>query len=137
MVRERQKLTADEQAMLERLLAANAEITRGYTLAQWFGVMVRERHGADLEAWLASAEASGLIDFRRFAASLRQDYAAVQVGLTVTWNSGQVEGQINKLKLIKRVWPRQVRFAQTARACRIVRRKKEPITESAGDPLSD
>jgi transposase len=110
LVRERQKLTADEQVLLERLLTADAQITAGYTLAQSFGVMVRERGGANFDQWLAEAEESGLIDFRRFAASLRQDYAAVEAGLTLAWNSGQVEGQVNKLKLIKRMGYGRAKF---------------------------
>ena len=110
MVRERQKLTSDEQAMLDRLLAANTDIARGYTLAQSFGAMVREQRGVDFDEWLTQAEASGLIDFRRFATSLRQDYDAVYAGLTLTWNSGQVEGQVNKLKLIKRMGYGRAKF---------------------------
>ena len=110
VVRERQKLTSDEQAMLDRLLAANTDIARGYTLAQSFGAMVREQRGVDFDEWLTQAEASGLIDFRRFATSLRQDYDAFYAGLTLTWNSGQVEGQVNKLKLIKRMGYGRAKF---------------------------
>lgn len=110
LVRERQKLTAAEQAQLDRLLAAHADITAGYSLAQSFGAMVREHRGEAFEHWLIQAEASALIDFHRFATSLRQDYAAVQAGLTLVWNSGQVEGQVNKLKLIKRMGYGRAKF---------------------------
>jgi transposase len=37
-----------------------------------------------------------------FAAGLQQDEAAIKAALTLPWSSGQAEGQINKLKLIKR-----------------------------------
>ena len=37
-----------------------------------------------------------------FATGLRQDAAAVGAALTLSWSSGQAEGQVNKLKLIKR-----------------------------------
>jgi transposase len=110
LVRERQKQTADEQALLERLLAAHPDISAGYLLAQSFGAMVRERRGEEFDEWLAQVEASGLLDFQRFAASLRQDYAAVQAGLTLMWNSGPVEGQVNKLKLIKRMGYGRAKF---------------------------
>jgi transposase len=33
---------------------------------------------------------------------LRKDYAAVKAALTYEWSQGQVEGQVNRLKLIKR-----------------------------------
>ena len=37
-----------------------------------------------------------------FVAKLRQDLAAVTNGLTLEWSNGQTEGQVNRLKLIKR-----------------------------------
>jgi len=110
LVRERQKQSVDAQAQLDRLLAAHPDIAAGYRLAQSFSAMVRERRGVEFDAWLDQAEASALIDFQRFATSLRQDYAAVRAGLTLVWNSGQVEGQVNKLKLIKRMGYGRAKF---------------------------
>ena len=37
-----------------------------------------------------------------FAASLRRDEDAVRAALTESWSSGPVEGQVNRLKVIKR-----------------------------------
>jgi len=48
------------------------------------------------------AEDSGLAEFRGFALVLRRDLPAVQAALTFDWSSGQTEGQINRLKLLKR-----------------------------------
>lgn len=39
---------------------------------------------------------------RRFARTLRQDLAAVRNAITETWSNGQTEGQINRLKMLKR-----------------------------------
>ena len=39
---------------------------------------------------------------RAFATGLGSDYAAVKAALTTNWSNGQVEGQVNRLKLIKR-----------------------------------
>src|SRR5262249_51715404 len=63
---------------------------------------VRRREGARLPAWLERAEASGVDDLARFATKLREDHAAVQAGLTLRWSNGQTEGQVTKLKLVKR-----------------------------------
>ena len=41
-------------------------------------------------------------EIKSFAEFLRQDYDAVKAGLTLSWSNGQVEGQVNRLKLIKR-----------------------------------
>jgi transposase len=38
----------------------------------------------------------------RFSNSLMKDEAAVRAGLSSEWSSGQVEGHVNRLKMIKR-----------------------------------
>ena len=43
-----------------------------------------------------------LAELRAFARHLRRDYDAVRAGLSLPWSNGQVEGQIHRLKLIKR-----------------------------------
>ena len=55
-----------------------------------------------LDAWLTRAAQSALQAFERFASSLREDYEAVKAGLTLPWSTGPVEGQINRLKMLKR-----------------------------------
>jgi transposase len=64
--------------------------------------MIRERTGHQLDAWLCSAEASRLPEFKSFAKGIQQDKAAVLAGLTLPWSNGPVEGHVNRLKLIKR-----------------------------------
>ena len=71
-------------------------------LAREFDRLIRDRDAAALDPWLARAEASGLREFGDFAAGLRRDLAAVEAALTEEWSSGQVEGQVNRLKLVKR-----------------------------------
>jgi transposase len=39
---------------------------------------------------------------QRFARRVRQDIGAVTTAMTLSWSSGQVEGQINRLKALKR-----------------------------------
>ena len=64
--------------------------------------MVKDRQAEGLDSWLIQAENSSIPEFVRLAASFRNDYAAVQAGLMSPWSNGQVEGQVNRLKLIKR-----------------------------------
>ena len=45
---------------------------------------------------------SSLEPFRRLAGSLWEDDEAVKAGLTLPWSTGPVEGQINRLKMLKR-----------------------------------
>ncbi len=71
-------------------------------LAQAFQGLIHARDRAALDPWLAQAERSDLPEFREFAAGLRRDYAAVAAALAYEWNNGQLEGQVNRLKSVKR-----------------------------------
>lgn len=55
-----------------------------------------------LDDWLVQARESGLAKLVRFAEGLEQDLAAVRAALELPWSNGQTEGQINRLKAIKR-----------------------------------
>jgi transposase len=57
---------------------------------------------AELDAWLADARGCGAAAIATFAAGLEADGAAVRLALTEPWSSGQAEGQITRLKLLKR-----------------------------------
>jgi transposase len=74
-------------------------------LAAGFLRLVRargERAGEALDSWIATATAGGIPELRRYARGLLSDKAAIQAGLTLCWSNGQVEGQIHRLKLLKR-----------------------------------
>lgn len=64
--------------------------------------MVREQKAGELGAWLSLCSGSEIGGFDTFATGLRQDYAAVRAALSEPWSNGQAEGQINRLKTIKR-----------------------------------
>jgi transposase len=102
MVCQAAKRARTAQLYLDQLCAMDADIARAYRLTQTFLAMVRERRGRDLEAWLTAATASGIDALARFARGLREDRAAVTAGLTLPWSNGPVEGQITRLKLLKR-----------------------------------
>jgi len=94
--------TDDEQAYVEHLLQEDATIAAAYAVTQDFATMLRQRQGARLDAWIDHAAHSGIEDLKRFALGLRDDYAAVQAGLTLEYSNGQVEGQVTRLKLVRR-----------------------------------
>jgi len=97
-----ERRTARQEAYLARLLAAAPPLQEAATLAREFGRLLRGRDVAALGPWLARAEASGLAEFASCATSLRQELAAVEAALTTPWSNGQTEGQVTKLKLVKR-----------------------------------
>jgi len=95
-------LDAHDRAYLGRLVHLCPEIGRIHTLAQDFQEMVRTRTQAALEPWLQEAERSGSPEVEGFAQGLRRDRAAVDAALTLEWSQGQTEGQVNRLKVLKR-----------------------------------
>jgi len=58
--------------------------------------------GAELDAWLVEAGGCGVPTLETFAAGLKKDSDAIRAALTTPWSNGQTEGQVNRLKLIKR-----------------------------------
>lgn len=102
LVWRQEQLAEEDRAYLQRLCDREPTIARAYELAQAFAAMARERTGQAFEAWLTSVAASDIPELQRFANGLVEDRAAVEAGLTQVWSNGQTEGQINKLKLVKR-----------------------------------
>lgn len=78
------------------------QIAEAQQLLTTFHVLVTERASAQLDCWLQQCERSGIAEFVRFARGLRRDEAAVRAALCYPWSQGPVEGQINRLKLLKR-----------------------------------
>ena len=55
-----------------------------------------------LDNWITEAAQTDIAHLKRFTTGLQRDYQAVKAGFSMEWSNGQVEGQINRLKLIKR-----------------------------------
>jgi transposase len=85
-------LVAQIEAVLPSLAAARA-------LTDRFTDMVRNTRQNALAAWLDEAEESMIASFAR---GLRSDQTAVAAALREPWSNGQTEGQINRLKTLKR-----------------------------------
>jgi transposase len=103
LVSQPEALKAEERMALEDMRHASTELATAYQLAQAFAKMVREHTADALPAWLESAKTSCLAELRSFAHGIEQDLAAVTAGLSLKWSQGQVEGQVNRLKLVKRL----------------------------------
>jgi transposase len=71
-------------------------------LAMRFRGLFRSKSAAKLDAWLDDAQHCGLYAMQRFVRTLRQDIDAVKNALTEHWSNDQTEGQINRLKVLKR-----------------------------------
>jgi transposase len=102
VIRRPDRRTTSDLNYLGRLNGADPPIRAAIALTDRFLALARTRNGPGLTPWLADAAASDLPEFRDFAASLRQDEAAVRAGLTLSWSNGPVEGAVHRLKLKKR-----------------------------------
>jgi transposase len=102
LLRSPEGLRAEEQTLRTRLLATTPAIQAAVTAVEAFRTLVRTHDRAALDLWLEAATHSDVPEIRAFAASIRRDYAAIAAGLALPWSSGQVEGQVTKIKLRRR-----------------------------------
>ncbi len=101
-VRDPTTLDEVEQEDLACWCQVSSTLKQTYRLVQDFLVMVHQRAGQRLDAWLAQVASSALPELQSFASGIEQDKAAVQAGLTSPISNAQTEGQVTKVKLIKR-----------------------------------
>jgi transposase len=101
-VRRRENRKPAEEARLNAIRTRSAELSSALDLADEFAELVRKRSKGSLSDWLAKGEASSCPEVRRFAEGIRRDEAAVQAAVSQKWSNGPVEGQVNRLKMIKR-----------------------------------
>ena len=95
-------LVAEERDELRQIVKQSAKLQAVYQLAQTFVSMLVQQTSDGFDAWLVSMENCGIKKLQNFAISLQQDYDAVKASLVYDWSNGQVEGQVNRLKTIKR-----------------------------------
>jgi hypothetical protein len=64
-----------------------------------FHVMIRRKGVANLDQWIDRSRDSLVASF---VSGIVKDIAAVRAAIALPWSNGQTEGQITKLKLVKR-----------------------------------
>jgi transposase len=102
IIRKPDERDEEEQSRVETVVGIDEEMSNALELVVMFAAMVRGALTLTLKEWLTKADVSVCAEVRSFAKTLRQDEAAVQAGMTESWSNGPVEGQVNRLKMIKR-----------------------------------
>ncbi|MEU0399423.1 transposase [Streptomyces sp. NPDC006197] len=102
IMRPRETLTDQEVEKLLDVRVACPDIARACDLARCFRDLLVSRRGGLLPDWIRQAEQDAPTPVRSFAGFLRQDLDAVTAGLTLEWSSDKVEGNVNRIKTIKR-----------------------------------
>ena len=102
LIKDVDDLSSDEEQALQRMKETDDKVAVAHTLGQEFFKMVRQRKQEDLDEWIENATRSGISALKGFANGITKDGDAVRAALSLEWSNGQVEGQVNRLKLIKR-----------------------------------
>ena len=97
-----EKLDEKQRQQVEHIRKGHRDLDTAYQLSQAFVSMLAEHRDMDLDGWLTQAQHSGLAELKSFAQGIRRDYAAVRAAFSSPWSNGQVEAQVNCLKLQKR-----------------------------------
>ncbi|WP_239580611.1 transposase [Streptomyces sp. HB132] len=93
-------LTEIVQLRLKAVLASCPELDALTAHVRSFARILTERQGERLPEWLDAVRQDDLPSLHTLAAGIDRD--AVIAGPTPSWNSGVVEGHVNRIKMLKR-----------------------------------
>lgn len=99
MTAERDELSRSQTITVAALEACVPALVEARDVTATFHRIVRQKRKAALDGWLERARLSLVAPF---ANGLARDYLAVQAAIATAWSNAQAEGQITKLKLVKR-----------------------------------
>jgi transposase len=102
VTRPAEQITDEQQQLLNRIARQCPTIIDLRKIALGFRAALGATDANQLHGWIDQARHSEFRPLVRFAYSLQKDLSAVTAAATTSWSSGQVEGQINRLKTIKR-----------------------------------
>ena len=92
-------LPKTERSLVLHLLDQVPPLADAITVAKRLNALLRRRASESLSAVLDAADRTPL---KEFAAGLRRDIGAIQAALDLPWTTSPVEGQVNRLTMLKR-----------------------------------
>jgi transposase len=95
-------LTEDDALTVKNATDGCVHLERLHQHVRSFAKIMAQRRGQELPAWLQAAEADDLPELRSLAAGMRRDLPAIINGLTLEHSSGAVEGNVTRIKRLKR-----------------------------------
>jgi hypothetical protein len=99
MTTARDHLSKAESLIVAAVEARAPTLVEARLLIARFQEMIRKKADGELDPWIADARQSLVASFAR---GVVNDLAAVRAAISSPWSNGQTEGQITKLKLVKR-----------------------------------
>lgn len=101
-IKPRSKLSESQARKVEALKRGCEPFSPMRGLAMRFNGILRSNNPCLVEEWIDDAIEAELIEIVRFARILHRDLEAVKNAIELPWSNGQAEGQINRLKTLKR-----------------------------------
>ncbi|MFG2548263.1 ISL3 family transposase [Streptomyces sp. NPDC048594] len=102
ILRRPETLPEIDHLRLKAVLVHCPELDALTTHVRSFAQMLTERQGKRLPQWLDAVRRDDLPSLHTLAAGIERDRDAVMAGLTLPWNSGVVEGHVNRITMLKR-----------------------------------
>jgi len=104
-------LEPDQKEYVRELQRLSPEISSGLKLVKEFQSLLVGKQADRFDQWRLCVEQSGLKELQSFSTGLMKDESAVRAAMTYDWSNGQVEGSVNRLKMIKRMMFGRAGFA--------------------------
>lgn len=95
-------LTDVQRQQVQQIAAIHSDVAQMAGEAQIFAAILRQQQEEVFDDWLQRALCASVRELRSFARGVKRDYDAVRAALSLPWSNGLVEGQVNRLKFIKR-----------------------------------
>ncbi len=95
----RDHLTKADTITVAAVEAGVPQLAQARALVERFQAMIRSKAAAELDGWSRQAKTSLIAPL---AAGVAQDVRAIRAAITEPWSNGQTEGQITRLKMVKR-----------------------------------
>jgi AcrR family transcriptional regulator len=102
LLKKEDHLKAEEKTFVQTVVSIDQELEKVRSLGAEFQAMLRKQQSEKFTDWLETAAKCGISEMMGFAWGLKQDKEAVTEAMQSKWSQGQVEGQVNRLKMLKR-----------------------------------
>src|SRR5262249_16237120 len=106
-----EELEPDQKEYARELQRLSPEISSGLKLVKEFQSLLAGKQANRFDQWRLRVEQSGLKELQSFSTGLMKDEAEVRAAMSYDWSNGQVEGKVNRLKMIKRMMFGRAGFA--------------------------
>lgn len=97
-----EKLSDGQRQLIQKVCEKSRDLNTTVSLIRAYRQIMTDKDGSQLRSWIEMARKSDIPEICRFAEGLLTDYSAIENALTLPWSNGPVEGNVNKLKTIKR-----------------------------------